>query len=105
MVENKQYLFGLRGELRKEISGKFEMYGGGLLGYNHTSIREYDALSKQTISRDADGPTPFDPNQSNGKFLYSGFVGSTYYLHPSVGVFAEVGYGISLLNTGLTIRL
>jgi hypothetical protein len=37
--------------------------------------------------------------------MYSAFVGGTFYMLDQVGVFAEVGYGVSLLNAGLAFRL
>lgn len=105
LLSNKQTLVGLRGEMRKEISQKFDVYGGGMVGFNHSNLREFDKNTGETISREVDGPTPFDPNASNNNFLYSGFVGSTFYFTKDIGVFAEVGYGVSLLNTGVTIRI
>ncbi len=105
LISNKQLLVGLRGELRKEIGKKFDVYGGALIGYNHTTTREFDKYTNETIVREVDGPTPFNPNQPNGRLLYSGFVGTTYYFAKRIGVFAEAGYGISLLNTGFTIKL
>jgi hypothetical protein len=76
-----------------------------MLGFLHSSTREFDKNTNETIVREIDGPTPYDPNQPKGRFNYSGFVGTTYYFAKGVGIFAEAGYGVSLLNTGVTIRL
>ncbi|MEZ4953496.1 MAG: outer membrane beta-barrel protein [Saprospiraceae bacterium] len=105
LISNKQLLVGLRGELRKEVGKKFDVYGGGMLGFLHSSTREFDKNTNETIVREIDGPTPYDPNQPKGRFNYSGFVGTTYYFTKGVGIFAEAGYGVSLLNTGVTIKL
>ena len=105
LIDNQQYLLGLRGEFRKVFTDKVEVYGGGMFGYNHTSTREFDSVTNEPITRSANDPSPYAPDGPNGKFLYSGFVGSTYYFNKTVGVFAELGYGISLLNTGVTIRI
>lgn len=105
LTNNKQTLFGLRGEMRKEINEKFDFYGGALLGYNHTNKREFDMNSGDTIIRDSEGPTSFNPNAKKGQFLYSAFVGSTFYFTKNVGLFAEIGYGVSILNTGFTVRI
>ena len=105
LVSNKQTLFGLRGELKKSITEKFEVYGGAMLGYNHSNIREFDKATGASIIRDPEAPTPFDPDRPNGELLYSGFVGTTYYVHKGIGLFAEVGYGVSLLNAGITIKI
>lgn len=36
---------------------------------------------------------------------YSLFAGGRYYFSENVGVFAEVGYGISIINAGLSFRI
>lgn len=105
LVSSKLMMLGLRGELRKEVSEKFDVYGGGMLGYQHHAREEFDKHTNEPIVRETAGPTPYNPNQPKGQILYSGFVGTTYYFTKGVGVFAEAGYGISLLNTGFTVRL
>lgn len=105
LVSNKQTLMGLRGELKKNISKKFDVYGGALFGYNKNDIREFDKASGETVIRDNNTPTPYNPDRKNGEFLYSGFVGTTFHLQKGIGLFAEVGYGVSLLNTGITIKI
>lgn len=104
-MNNKQFLTGLRAEVRKNFDGKFDMYGGGMFGLNHTETKEVDSQTGATIDRDPYAPTPFNPNAPKSQLLYSGFVGGTYYLTKGIGLFAEVGYGVSLLNTGITIRI
>jgi hypothetical protein len=105
LLENKQTVAGLRGEMKKMVGKKFKVYGGALLGYSFADKREFDKVTGETIERKIDGPTPYDPNASNKTFLYSGFVGTTYYFTKGIGVFAEIGYGISLLNTGVTLNI
>lgn len=104
-VTNKHVLLGLRGELRKELSKRFDVYGGGMLGVSIANIKETDALTGQDVGREPQGPTPYDPNAPKGKLIYAGFVGGTFYLTNYVGVFAEAGYGVALLNAGFTFRL
>jgi hypothetical protein len=36
---------------------------------------------------------------------FSGFVGASYFFNKKIGAFGELGYGISLLNFGVTYRL
>lgn len=104
-MNNKQLLTGLRAEIRKDFDGKFDVYGGGIIGLNRTETTEYDYNTGDVIVRNPDAPTPFDPNAPKSQFLYSGFIGGTYYFAKNVGLFAEVGYGVSLLSTGITVRL
>lgn len=101
---NKHLLVGLRGEVRKEMTDRFDVYGGGMLGFSTSKIKE-QSLTGEVVEREEGGPTPFDPNAPKGKFLYAGFVGTTFYLNSKIGLFAEVGYGVSLLQTGVTFRL
>ena len=105
LISNKQTMLGLRGELRKDLNDKVDVYGGALFGYKHTEIREFNKNSNETIIREPGAPTPFNPNQPNEKFLYAGFVGATYFFTKNIGLFAEAGYGISLLNTGITVKI
>ncbi len=104
-LSNKQYLAGVRGEVRKDFSGKFDIYGGGMLGYTHASTREFDPATNETVVRPPKTPSPYNPNGPDNGLLYAGFIGSTYYLHPGIGAFAELGYGVSLFNVGLTVRM
>lgn len=104
-MNNKQFLTGLRAEVRKDFEGKFDIYGGGMFGLNRTNTSELDAQTGEAIVREPGTPTPFDPNAPKSQFLYSGFVGGTYYVAKNLGLFAEVGYGVSLLNAGFTVRI
>lgn len=103
-LTNKQYLAGLRGEVRKDLSQKFDVYGGGMLGYSHADIREFNQQTGETITRPENTPSPYNPEGPESGLLYAGFVGSTFYLKQGVGLFAEAGYGVSLLNMGVTLR-
>lgn len=104
-LTNKSLLTGLRGELRHEVSNRVEMYGGGLFGYNRSFIKEYNTATGEEFQRELNAPTPYNPNAPKGQFLYAGFVGANYFVTKNVGVYGEIGYGISLANFGLTFRL
>jgi hypothetical protein len=104
-LSNQQFLAGLRGEVRRDFSEKFDVYGGGMLGYSHASTREFNPQTGEKIVRPAKTPTPYDPNGPENGLLYAGFIGSTFYLKQGIGFFAEIGYGVSLVNTGITVRL
>ena len=104
-MNNKQKLFGIRAEVRKDFEGKFDIYGGGMLGINRSQIREFDSQNGTVIVREPGAPTPFDPNAPKSQVLYSGFVGGTYYVAKGLGLFAEAGFGISLFTTGITVRI
>lgn len=100
---NESKFLGLRGELKKGMGERFEVYGGATLGYMRQNIQE-----KTTTGRDYSPipgtPTKQDPNAPKGRLMYAGFVGTTFFVHKHVGIYAELGYGVSLLNGGVTFR-
>ena len=69
-----------------------DLYTGIGIGFNHLAHKPL------SIHRNyPDGDTGFN-------FGMSFFIGARYYFKPHVAAFAELGYGLSLLNVGLTIR-
>ena len=101
--KNDFMMMGLRGELRSQRSEKFDIYGGFMLAYNHPIVKEVAVEGGSEIIREEGVPRGF--NTPEGQLLYSGFVGGTYFVTKKIGVFAELGYGISMLNTGLSFKL
>lgn len=104
-LTNKSLMTGLRAELRHEWTDRLEMYGGGLIGYNRTFINEYNSATHQPYTRVNTEPTPYNPNAPKGQLLYSGFLGASYFMSKNIGVYGEVGYGISIASVGFTFRL
>ncbi len=45
----------------------------------------------------------FEPKNTGG-FAYAFNVGANYMFIPNVGIFAEVGYGITIVNAGITVK-
>lgn len=105
VINNKTLLLGLRSEMHKEITDRVEMYGGILLGWSHSQRMEKDAVTGIEMKRDANTPTPYNPNAPNAQMLYAGFVGATYFVDDKLGVFSEIGYGISLLSVGVMMKM
>lgn len=104
-VENKTTAFGLRGEFRKDMTDRLEVYGGMVLGYKAFNITEFDVRTGEAVERDPDAPTPYNPNAPKGQAFYSGFVGTKYFFKKNIGLFGEFGYGLSLVNLGATFKL
>ncbi|MBK9016908.1 MAG: outer membrane beta-barrel protein [Saprospiraceae bacterium] len=100
---NKQTFLGLRGELKKGLGERFEVYGGGGLGYVFQDITEKTTTGRDYLQVKGE-PTTNDPNAPNGRLMYAGFVGSTFFVQKHIGIYAELGYGVSLLNGGVTVR-
>ena len=102
---NKSMAIGIRGQMNKEVSNRMNIYGGVMLGYHFANINEYLAGSQLPYERNLDAPTPYDPNAPEGKLLYAAYVGTSYFFTKSIGIFGELGYGISLLNMGFTFKI
>lgn len=76
---------------------KLELYFGLLAGlrintYKHT---------------DSDPEHPYNYTYSGGHFgpVYSGFIGGRWYFAKQFGLYGEVGYGISIGNIGLSVKI
>lgn len=70
---------------------KLDVYGGAMLGYN---IAKYSSDS---------GDDSFANTYGSG-LGFSGFIGGRWFFAESVGAYAELGYGVSILNAGVTFK-
>ena len=70
---------------------KFDVYGG-----IHTGVR----FSKYTYTSDF-----LDVSDNDVYFVHDVFAGGRYMMSSKLGVFAEVGYGISFLKVGITLKV
>ncbi|WP_246162196.1 hypothetical protein [Sphingobacterium phlebotomi] len=68
-----------------------DVYGGVMLGYN---IVKYSSDS---------GDDYLSGNYGSG-VGFSGFLGGRWFFGDSFGAYAELGYGVSVLNAGLTFK-
>lgn len=71
---------------------KLDVYGGVMLAYN---IVKYSAEGEYSVT---------DNNYGSG-LGFSGFVGSRWMFSEKVGAYAELGYGVSVLNVGVTFLM
>lgn len=104
--ENKFLMIGLRTELHAAKTDKFDIYGGFMFGYNKSFINETiyeNGDIESPIDAPSNEPTTFKP--AGDKVLFSGFVGATYFATPKLGIYGEVGYGVSLVNLGVAFKL
>lgn len=103
-MENKTTAFAIRGEFKRDLTDKFELYGGLMLGYKAFQLKEIDTKTGLAVEREPGAPTPYNPNPPKGDVLYSGFFGAKYYFKDHVGAFGEIGYGLSLFTVGTSFR-
>ncbi|MBR9920930.1 MAG: hypothetical protein GYB31_08820 [Bacteroidetes bacterium] len=98
---------GLRGLAHKEFTERLDFYGGLMLSYAMPTVTEIQ-LGENAGPPTEVGPSPDKPykyKKPTAKFLPSGFVGVSWYATTKFAVYGEIGYGISLLNAGVRIRL
>lgn len=101
-IANESFQLGLRATAHSEVGEKFNIYGGGMLGYDMTTIEE--SVDAQPKSK-GDGPSFIRPEADNNALIYSAFIGAAYYPKRNLGFFGEVGYGNSLLSVGVSFCL
>lgn len=103
-ISNKTTLVGLKGQMHKNFTDQIEMYGGVLLGYAAVKRTETNTKTGEEVVRLAGEPTPYNPNQPKGQLVYSGFLGGKLWLSKNISLFSEIGFGVSLLTTGLSFQ-
>lgn len=104
-ITNKTLVMGLRAELKREFTDRVSAYAGSMLACSRADVKEYSTATNALMIRSTDAPTPFDPNEKKCKLTYSAFVGGTVQLTKRLNLYGELGYGISIANLGLTVRI
>ena len=84
-------MVGARAAMHYTFVERFDTYAGIMAGYNINTWK-WRGSGYTTSSSGSSGLT------------YTAFVGGRYYLSDAFAIFAEVGYGYSLLNAGLSLR-
>ena len=86
-------MVGARGAFHYAFVDKLDTYAGFMLGYN---------VHSRTYTGDG-GHLTYKATGSSG-LASSFFAGGRYYLADTFAVFAEVGYGYSFLNAGISLK-
>jgi hypothetical protein len=86
-------IVGARGALHYTFLDNLDTYFGLMLGYYNVSYKEI-------------GNTTLPPGQTpaSGSLFLSGYLGARYYFTESIGAFAELGWGVSALSLGVTLK-
>lgn len=95
-IRNAFSLVALRPTVHLALGERSDAYGGLILGYQHNRI---ETLQPQTKGNEA---PVFYPREG---FTMTGFLGVDYALTSRLRVNAELGYGLSLISTGIRYRL
>lgn len=70
---------------------ELDVYGGAMLGYN-------------IVNYSSDGNDVDISNSYGSGIGFSGFLGGRWFFTERIGAYAELGYGVSVLNAGLAIK-
>ena len=88
-------IIGARGSYHFKIWDKMDTYAGLMLGYNNVTGR-YDSTFDEGL---------YDFNVAASGMALSGYVGGRYNIKDNISAYAEIGYGISVLNLGVSFKL
>ena len=87
-------IIGARGSFHYPLVDKLDTYTGLLLGYNISSSKEFGSINPA-----------FDYSSSAGGLQTAWFLGGRYYFKETFAVMAELGYGISYLTLGISLKM
>ena len=82
-------VIGVRGSLHYSFVDKLDTYTGLMLGYDIVSWK-WDGID-------------YGGSASSG-LAFSWFLGARYYFTDKVAAFAELGYGVAVLNLGVALK-
>lgn len=89
---------GLRVSAQYSVSGKWDVYGGSIVGHGFAKI--------EILSGDPDElQQRWGVRRNNNALIFSGFVGARYHIGKNIGLFSELGLDSSLLKAGLSFRI
>lgn len=88
-IDYSYLIVGVRANYHFGTSSRFDPYAGPTLGYNKVSLADRGGY----IGTIADS-----------EIIYGAQIGANYYFTKHVGAWAEIGYGVGLLNLGVTFK-
>ncbi|MFW6371043.1 MAG: hypothetical protein ACOC10_07570 [Bacteroidota bacterium] len=89
------FIIGPRGSFHYPLVDKLDTYTGLLMGYEILTSKEYGNYL----------PGYSDYTSRSGGFIWAWHAGARYYFNEQFAVMAELGYGISYLTLGLSLKL
>ncbi len=90
--KSSNIIIGARGALHYAFLDKLDTYTGLMLGYNIVSFKWTGNYSSWLGS------------SAGSEFTWAWFVGARYYFTDSFAAFAELGYGVAILNLGVSLK-
>ncbi len=92
-MRSTHFLVGPRLALHYGFVGKLDTYFGIMLGYRNVTLNGTVGDGAKYVKADDSG------------FAYNGFLGARYFFNERFAAFLELGYGVTNLNAGISIRL
>ena len=96
--QNKFSVVGLRMAAHSNPYENWSFYGGLNVGYSTSRINALEGEMEKIAAH-------MGIKESSSRILMSGFVGTRLTIGKKMGIFGELGYGVSLLKTGVSIRI
>lgn len=93
VVKYSFLIIGARGSYHFNVWDKMDTYGGLMLGYAVASAKW-----------DSSNPYLEDASFAASGLSLSAYIGGRYDINENIGAFAEIGYGISVLTLGATMK-
>lgn len=100
-IESETFIAGLRAAVHANRMENWDIYGGAMFGYHMPTVRQ--TVGDEKTAGGSAAPTFSRPAENS--LIYSAFVGASYFPVKNVGVFAELGFGISVFNMGVHWKL
>lgn len=89
--DRTHFIIGVTGSYHHSLVEGVDTYGGLMLGYNSVSVSRVGSF--------------VFPEPDNSGLVYQIYVGGNYFFTPNFGAYAELGYGVAIINLGVTYRL
>ena len=91
-VKYSYFLVGARANYHFDLDiDNLDPYAGVILGYNAASVK-------------LDGAPAGTPSPTAGGAVFGAHAGARYFFTESIGAYAEVGYGLGIINLGVTAK-
>lgn len=100
---NKTWMAAVRTGFHSNNLDNWRVYGGLMIGTSLPSVEKSVRTIPGEVVSDDGAPTFSRPAQNS--FLFSGYVGTRRYIRSDWSVYGELGFGISLVNIGLSYHL
>jgi hypothetical protein len=100
--ENTTLMLGIRPTIHSNDLDGWRVYGGFVAGASLPSIKKNVVLADTEVEKVEDTPSFSRPAENN--LLFSGFVGTRKTLNANTSIFGELGFGISLVNVGVSYK-